>query len=92
VNFGLADGSELSIRANGDGTAVLCLTGVGDRLLPLVARKLGDELAEELRRLDADQPYAAALSAATGITGLGDRPSTRTHVWQDPAKAGLVSA
>jgi glucose-6-phosphate dehydrogenase assembly protein OpcA len=92
VDFGLADGSELSLRSNGDGTAVLRLSGVGDRLLPLVARKLGDELAEELRRLDADQPYAAALSAATGVTGLSDRPSTRTHIWQDPAKTTLVAA
>ena len=92
VDFGLSDGSELSLRANGDGTAVLRLSGVGDRLLPLVARKLGDELAEELRRLDADQPYAAALSAATGITGLADRPATRTHIWQDPAKTTLVAA
>ena len=33
-------------------------------------RPLGDELAEELRRLDPDQPYAAALAAATGR----DRP------------------
>lgn len=91
VDFGLADGSQLTLRAGGPGTVVLRATGVGDRLLPLVPRKLGDELAEELRRLDADQPYAAALSAATGVSGLTSRPATRTHVWQDPAKP-LVAA
>src|SRR6266511_2253468 len=46
-----------------------------------------DELAEELRRLDADQPYAAALAAATGVTGLNERPPKRVHVWKDPALA-----
>jgi glucose-6-phosphate dehydrogenase assembly protein OpcA len=86
VSFDLDDGGELSlIRENG--TAILRRTGQTDRLLPLVRRPLGDELAEELRRLDADQPYAAALAAATGLSGLNDRPAKRTHIWQDPAMA-----
>jgi hypothetical protein len=55
--------------------------------MPLVERKLGEELAEELRRLDADQSYAAALSAAYGLTGLADRPRNRLHIWQDPSLA-----
>ena len=59
-------------------------TGVGDRILPLFERTLGEDLAEELRRLDADQPYAAALAAATGTHGLDDRPPTRVHIWHDP--------
>ena len=43
-------------------------------MLPLVRRPLGDELAEELRRLDPDQVYAEALGAVAGITGL-DAPA-----------------
>ena len=49
------------------------------------AATLGDLLAEELQRLDADETYAEALQAATGATGLSARPETRTHVWIDPA-------
>ena len=45
----------------------------------------GTRLAEELRRMDPDYVYADSLAAATGVTGLDRRPSTRTHVWRDPA-------
>ena len=39
-----------------------------DRQLPLAIRDLGELLAEELRRLDADEPYAEALAAfAAGV-------------------------
>ena len=54
--------------------------------MPLPRRDLGDLLAEELRRLDADDIYADALQVATGAEGLAARPSTRTHIWQDPAE------
>ncbi|NUT38340.1 MAG: glucose-6-phosphate dehydrogenase assembly protein OpcA [Hamadaea sp.] len=60
-----------------EGTAALTRTGSAERILPLVTRRLGEELAEELRRLDADQPYAAALAAATGTHGLDQRPAHR---------------
>jgi glucose-6-phosphate dehydrogenase assembly protein OpcA len=56
-----------------------------ERQLPLPRRELGDLLAEELRRMDPDYVYADALSAATGVAGLDNRPSTRNHVWRDPA-------
>ncbi len=59
-----------------------------ERQLPLPRRELGDLLAEELRRMDPDYVYADALSAATGVAGLQSRPSTRTHVWRDPAWTG----
>jgi glucose-6-phosphate dehydrogenase assembly protein OpcA len=67
-------------------TAVMSRTGQPDRALPLPRRELGDLLAEELRRLDADETYAESLGSATGTSGLVDRPATRTHVWQDPAE------
>ena len=69
------------------GTGLLRRTGQPDRTLPMPRRPLGEELAEELRRLDADQPYAAALAAATGEHELSNRPVTRVHVWKDPALA-----
>ena len=57
----------------------------GERQLPLPRRQLGDLLAEELRRMDPDFVYADALGAMAGVDGLADRPSTRHHVWRDPA-------
>lgn len=65
--------------------ATLVRTGRPDRQLPLRRRELGDLIAEELRRLDADQPYAEALAEATGIRDLHNRPAMRTLEWQDPA-------
>lgn len=85
VEFHLSDGAQISLRSNGNGTATLRRSGVNDRILPLLRRRLGEELAEELRRLDPDQPYGSALQAATGTSGLGERPATRTHIWRDPA-------
>jgi glucose-6-phosphate dehydrogenase assembly protein OpcA len=90
VDFHLADGGRISLHSNGDGTALLSRTGVGNRVLPLVHRRLGEDLAEELRRLDPDQPYGRALEAATGVTDLTDRPAVRTHVWQDPARVSAA--
>jgi glucose-6-phosphate dehydrogenase assembly protein OpcA len=65
-------------------TATLSRSSRPDRPLPLKRRDLGDLIAEELRRLDADQPYAEALQAATKTKDLNDRPAKRTHVWKDP--------
>jgi len=87
VRVTLADGDEVTLAAQHDGTAVLKRANLPDRTLPLGERMLGDELAEELRRLDPDQPYAAALGAATGRKNLDARPAVRVHVWHDPALA-----
>lgn len=54
--------------------------------MALPARSLGDLLGEELRRLDADEPYGQALEVATGRTGLAKRSPLRQHVWIDPAQ------
>jgi hypothetical protein len=64
--------------------ATMSRTGRPDRALPLKRRELGDLIAEELRRLDSDQPYAEALARVTGEQGLNERPPMRTHVWRDP--------
>jgi glucose-6-phosphate dehydrogenase assembly protein OpcA len=85
VHLTMDDGNEISLTRE-EGHAVLRRTGLPDRTMPIARRQLGDQLAEELRRLDADQTYAAALTAATGIT-LADRPANRVHIWVDPAKA-----
>ena len=70
--------------------AVVSRSEQPDRVMPLPRRDLGDLMAEELRRLDADETYAEALAAATGSPPLSERPSVRTHVWQDPATSGSV--
>jgi glucose-6-phosphate dehydrogenase assembly protein OpcA len=69
-------------------TALLRRNGQPDRALPLPRRELSDLLAEELRRLDADDTYGEALEVTTGSSGLASRPSRRVHVWQDPAEEG----
>ncbi len=85
-----ANGDELVLTRE-DGTATFQRTGQADRQMPLVKRPLGDELAEELRRLDPDQVYAEALAAMSGQTGLDDRPPLRVHVWKDPVAVAGAS-
>jgi len=70
-----------------EGTALFSRTGQEDRYMPLPKRPVGDELAEELRRLDADQIYGEALGAMAGLSGLDKKPPMRVHVWKDPALA-----
>jgi glucose-6-phosphate dehydrogenase assembly protein OpcA len=66
--------------------ATLSRTGISDRQLPLKRRGLGELLAEELRRLDADEVYGEALSVVTGAQDLAERPPMRTLIWRDPEK------
>ncbi|GAA2865603.1 glucose-6-phosphate dehydrogenase assembly protein OpcA [Actinoplanes cyaneus] len=75
-----------------EGTALFSRTGQEDRYMPLPKRPVGDELAEELRRLDADQIYAEALGAMAGVSGLEHRPPMRVHVWKDPALAARAAS
>lgn len=85
-------GDDLVTISRTDGrTAVLRHSGQPERVMPLPRRTLSDLLAEELRRLDADEVYAEALSATTDVTGLAERPAQRTPVWFDPAKQGGVA-
>ena len=86
VRIELEEG-EVVIRRDHGRTALLSRTGQPDRRMPLEPRELGDLLAEELRRLDADETYARALGEATGMGDLSGRPSTRTHVWHDPTES-----
>lgn len=86
VVLGLEDG-EVRVRRSDGQTATMSRTGQPARTMPLELRELGDLLAEELRRLDDDETYAAALSAATGVADLVARASGRTHVWHDPSVA-----
>ena len=78
------DGTELRLERGDGRTARLRHTGQPDRTLPLSRRELGDLLAEELQRLDADETYAEALGAATGTRDLSSRSAVRTHVWVEP--------
>ncbi|MEO7981054.1 MAG: glucose-6-phosphate dehydrogenase assembly protein OpcA [Sporichthyaceae bacterium] len=84
VRFGSRD--KLRIDRPDGYLATLSRTGITDRQLPLKRRDLGELLGEELRRLDADQPYADALSVVTGEKALDSRPPMRTLIWKDPEK------
>jgi glucose-6-phosphate dehydrogenase assembly protein OpcA len=75
-----------------EGTALFSRTGQEDRYMPLPRRPVGDELAEELRRLDPDQIYGEALGALAGIKHLDNRPPQRVHIWKDPAQARRAEA
>lgn len=88
VSIGMDDGTAASVVRTDGVNAVLHQAGAEDRVLPLHRRPIGDQLAEELRRLDPDQPYGEALAAATGLSGLNDRPSVRTHEWRDAVPSG----
>lgn len=85
VRIEVEDG-EVHLSRDGGSTATLRRTGQPERTMPLEQRDLGDLLAEELRRLDADETYAEALAAATGEGGLAGRSPVRTHVWHDPTE------
>lgn len=81
------DGAPRSIRlTRPDGhVATFARSGQPERQLPLLRRPLGDLLAEELRRLDADEVYAESLESCTGVSRLSERSPRRTHRWRDPA-------
>ena len=90
VRFGGRD--RLRIDRPDGSLAALSRTGITDRQLPLKRRDLGELLSEELRRLDADQPYADALAVITGEKDLDDRPAMRTLIWKDPEKRRSAKA
>lgn len=69
--------------------ATLAVAGGQTRTLPLTVPTLGELISEELRRLNVDRIYAAALAAATGVTDLHRRPARRVHTWVDPEEADL---
>jgi glucose-6-phosphate dehydrogenase assembly protein OpcA len=92
VAIDLDDGGVLEVRRAGGQDVVLRRAGQPDSTVTLPERDLGDLLAEELRRLDADQPYADALGAAMERPGLVDRPARRSHIWRDPAEASAGEA
>ncbi|MCU1659838.1 MAG: Glucose-6-phosphate dehydrogenase subunit [Pseudonocardiales bacterium] len=86
VTLGFAGG--LSIKAIQDGTQlILRREGTPDSIAPFPERSLGELLAEELRRLDADEIYADALGTVCDVPGLAEHPAQRTHVWKDPAES-----
>lgn len=86
VQLNCGNGECLRLTRN-NGTAVFGRTGQPDRIMSLPRRPLGDELAEELRRLDADQIYAEALGRMAGAVDLHHRPTHRVHIWKDPVAA-----
>ena len=86
VTVSFADGTEFEALRDG-ARVVLRRDQQADTVNPFPERSLGELLAEELRRLDADQPYAKALGAVSDTSGLNDRAAKRGHIWNDPALA-----
>lgn len=70
VSFTLENGDEIAVDRDSGGTTVLRRTGFPDRTQTINGRTLGELLAEELRHLDPDQPYQAALGTCTGEESL----------------------
>ncbi|MEV8564111.1 glucose-6-phosphate dehydrogenase assembly protein OpcA [Streptomyces sp. NPDC051322] len=70
-------------RANGS-LATLCMPGQPDRAVALKRRETSELLAEELRRLDPDDTYAATLKY--GVDRIG-APSPRTSGGAGPDRA-----
>jgi glucose-6-phosphate dehydrogenase assembly protein OpcA len=87
VEIGFTDDALFSAFRDGS-RMVLRRPDQPDSIAPFPERGLGDLLAEELRRLDADQPYGEALAAVNNLTGLNERAATRVHIWSDPAVVG----
>ncbi|MFF7232146.1 glucose-6-phosphate dehydrogenase assembly protein OpcA [Streptomyces sioyaensis] len=69
--------------------ATLCMPHQPDRAVALKRRDTSELLAEELRRLDPDDIYAAALKYGVDRLGEGKDPSP---VAGDPAAAGSAAA
>jgi glucose-6-phosphate dehydrogenase assembly protein OpcA len=88
VALQLDQDEEVRVVADRRGGAVISQPYRPDATVALPDRHLGDLIGEELRRLDPDEPYADALEAATGVTGLAERTPVREHVWFDPAETG----
>jgi len=86
VSVDFDDGREVKMTNEGY-KLLMRRPGQPDTIQPFPQRTTGDMLAEELRRLDADEPYAEALGAVSGLTDLAQRPAVRTHIWMDPALA-----
>jgi glucose-6-phosphate dehydrogenase assembly protein OpcA len=87
VSLTFAGGATIQAARDG-GRLVLRREGQSDSIAPFPDRSLGELLAEELRRLDADEIYADALGAVTETPGLAERSGVRVHIWKDPALAG----
>ncbi len=82
------DGEDRIYVCHDQGVARISRPGRPDSTAALGERDIGELLGEELRRLDADEIYCAALAAATDSPGLADRSPTRSLIWEDPAEAG----
>jgi len=87
VRVDLEGGSYIWLERGDGHNATVHRDGMPDRSLPLSRRELGELLAEELHRLDADEIYGEALAKATGKRALNRREPDRTHKWLDPEDA-----
>ena len=90
VRITLSDGAQVWLERGDGHNATVHRDGMPDRGLPLPRRELGDLLAEELHRLEADYVYSAALGKLAGKRDLSSRDPVRSHQWLDPAGADVA--
>jgi len=90
VRINLSDGAQVWLERGDGHNATVHRDGMPDRGLPLPRRELGDLLAEELHRLEADYVYSAALGKLAGKRDLSSRDPVRSHQWLDPAGADVA--
>jgi glucose-6-phosphate dehydrogenase assembly protein OpcA len=84
--------AEMTIQRRDERSAVITRSDQADRIMPLAPRDLGDLLAEDVRRLDADEVFAEALSSWTGVKNLSRRAPKREHIWHDPTSGSSDDA
>ncbi|MER6488701.1 glucose-6-phosphate dehydrogenase assembly protein OpcA [Streptomyces virginiae] len=84
VRLATKDGDIVLTRADG-GLATLCMPGQPDRNVALKRRDTAELLAEELRRLDPDNTYAASLKY--GVSQLAAATPVPEAAAAEPAEA-----
>ncbi|WP_030766692.1 glucose-6-phosphate dehydrogenase assembly protein OpcA [Streptomyces sp. NRRL F-2664] len=94
VRLSTKDGDIVLNRADG-GLATLCMPGQPDRNVALKRRDTAELLAEELRRLDPDNTYAASLKygvAQLAAHAPAPEPAAEEPVQAPPAKPAAKAA
>ncbi|MFE2241395.1 glucose-6-phosphate dehydrogenase assembly protein OpcA [Streptomyces virginiae] len=98
VRLATKDGDIVLNRADG-GLATLCMPGQPDRNVALKRRDTAELLAEELRRLDPDNTYAASLkygvsqlAAATPVPEAAAAEPAETPAKAEPSKPAAKPA
>ncbi|MFD6228532.1 glucose-6-phosphate dehydrogenase assembly protein OpcA [Streptomyces sp. NPDC060232] len=92
VRLATKDGDIVLNRADG-GLATLCMPGQPDRNVALKRRDTAELLAEELRRLDPDNTYAASLKyGVSQLAAASPKPEAEAEASAESAPAAKPAA